>query len=68
MTAHASNVAHLPESPTREHQGRETAHIIKTDAEAIVIAHQVATEIAKEASIRDKERRLPRKELDLFSS
>jgi SfnB family sulfur acquisition oxidoreductase len=63
MTAQASNVAHLPET-----RSRELAHIIKTDAEAIAVAKQVASEIAKEASIRDKERRLPRKELDLFSS
>ncbi|HSH87745.1 MAG TPA: acyl-CoA dehydrogenase family protein, partial [Methylophilus sp.] len=70
MTAHASNVAHLPESlnQAHEHRGRESAHLIKSDAEAIAVAHQVATEIAKEASTRDKERRLPRKELDLFSS
>jgi SfnB family sulfur acquisition oxidoreductase len=70
MTAHASNVAHLPESlnQAHEHRGRESAHTIKSDAEAIAVAHQVATEIAKEASTRDKERRLPRKELDLFSS
>jgi SfnB family sulfur acquisition oxidoreductase len=63
MTAQASNVAHLPET-----RSRELAHIIKTDAEAIAVAKQVASEIAKEASLRDKERRLPRKELDLFSS
>ncbi|MFD0913058.1 SfnB family sulfur acquisition oxidoreductase [Methylophilus luteus] len=63
MTAQASNVAHLPET-----HSRELAHIIKTDAEAIEVAKQVASEIAKEASLRDKERRLPRKELDLFSS
>jgi SfnB family sulfur acquisition oxidoreductase len=63
MTAQASNVAHLPET-----RSRDLAHIIKTDAEAIAVAKQVASEIAKEASLRDKERRLPRKELDLFSS
>jgi SfnB family sulfur acquisition oxidoreductase len=46
---------------------RPFAPIIKTDEEAIKTAHEVAAEIAKEAAIRDRERRLPRKELDLFS-
>lgn len=46
---------------------RPFAHIIKTDEEAIEIAKQVAAEISKEAGIRDNERRLPQKELDLFS-
>jgi len=46
---------------------RAPAHIIKSDAEAIAVAHQVAAEIAKEAAIRDAERRLPKPELDLFS-
>lgn len=63
MTAQASKIAHLP-----THQPRQPAHIIKSDAEAISVAKQVASEIAKEAVIRDQERRLPRKELDLFSS
>ena len=46
---------------------RPVAHIIKSDAEAIEVAKRVAAEIGKEAAIRDAERRLPRKELDLFS-
>lgn len=46
---------------------RAPAHIIKTDAEAIEVARQVAAEIAKEAAVRDAERRLPAPELDLFS-
>ncbi len=47
---------------------RPLAHIIKNDTEAIEVAKKVATEIAKEAAIRDRERRLPSKELDLYSS
>lgn len=47
---------------------RPEAHIIKSDEEAIEVAKVVATEIAKEAAIRDRERRLPTKELDLFSN
>jgi SfnB family sulfur acquisition oxidoreductase len=46
---------------------RPAAHIIKSDSEAIEVAKQVAIEIAKEAALRDKERLLPYKELDLFS-
>jgi len=45
----------------------EPAHIIKTDAEAIEIAHALAREFAKEASLRDRERRWPVKELDAYS-
>ncbi|ADQ85118.1 SfnB family sulfur acquisition oxidoreductase [Methylovorus sp. MP688] len=46
---------------------RPLAHIIKSDEEAIAVAHQVAAHIAKEAAVRDAERRLPRAELDYFS-
>ncbi len=46
---------------------RPAAHIIKSDAEAIEVAHRVAAAIAKEAATRDAERRLPAPELDLFS-
>ena len=45
----------------------EPAHIIKTDAEAIEIAHDLAREFAREASLRDRERRWPVKELDAYS-
>ena len=43
------------------------AHIIRDDAEAIRVAHRLAEGFAREASIRDRERRLPVKELDQFS-
>lgn len=43
------------------------AHVIKTDAEAIAIATELAAEFRKEASTRDRDRRWPIKELDLFS-
>jgi len=45
----------------------EPAHIIQSDAEAIEVAHRLAEEFAKEASIRDRERRWPVKELDAYS-
>ncbi|MEL4072457.1 SfnB family sulfur acquisition oxidoreductase [Ochrobactrum sp. GPK 3] len=45
----------------------EPAHIIRSDAEAIEIAHKLAAEIAPGAAIRDRERIWPVKELDAFS-
>jgi SfnB family sulfur acquisition oxidoreductase len=43
------------------------AHIIRNDAEAIAIAHEVAEVLARDAAVRDSERRLPREEIDVFS-
>jgi SfnB family sulfur acquisition oxidoreductase len=43
------------------------AHVIRDDDEAIRVAHRLADNFAQEASIRDRERRLPLKELDEFS-
>lgn len=44
------------------------AHVIRSDAEAIAIAHKLAARFAVEASVRDRERRLPVAELDEFSA
>jgi SfnB family sulfur acquisition oxidoreductase len=43
------------------------AHVIRTDDEAIAIAKELATEFAKGASQRDRERIWPLAELDAFS-
>ena len=43
------------------------AHILRNDTEAIEVAHRLAASFQKESSERDRERRLPRKELDEFS-
>jgi len=56
----------LPEAPAQQ-TTRPHAHIIKSDAEAIEVAHQVARQLAAGAAERDAQRRLPRDELDLFS-
>lgn len=56
----------LPQEHVHTHT-RSFAHIIKSDEEAIDVAKRVAAEISKEAGLRDKERRLPEKELNLFS-
>jgi SfnB family sulfur acquisition oxidoreductase len=44
-----------------------TTPIIRDDAEAIAVAHTLAAEFAPTASDRDRERRLPRAEIDRFS-
>ncbi|WP_429932246.1 SfnB family sulfur acquisition oxidoreductase [Agrobacterium vitis] len=45
----------------------EPAHVIRSDAEAIEIAHSLASDFAKEAAIRDRDRIWPVAELDAFS-
>jgi SfnB family sulfur acquisition oxidoreductase len=45
-----------------------TAHVITSDEEAIQAAHEVAAQLAPEASARDRGRRKPVAELDLLSS
>ncbi len=43
------------------------AHLISNDSEAIAIAQELAIEFAKEASERDRQRRLPNEEIKKFS-
>ena len=43
------------------------AHHIASDQEALAVARDLAAEFAQEAAQRDRERRLPAKELDRFS-
>lgn len=45
----------------------QPAHRIQSDAEALEIAQRLAEEFAREASLRDRERRLPIPELNAFS-
>ena len=54
-------------NPIAPHKLDVAAHLIRDDAEAIRVAHGLAENFAREASIRDRERRLPLKELDEFS-
>jgi SfnB family sulfur acquisition oxidoreductase len=44
------------------------AHRIASDADAVSVATRLAAEFAVEAGDRDKERRLPTKEIDIFSN
>ena len=53
---------------TASAQPPRTAHVIRSDAEAIAVAHKLAARFAVEASERDRERRLPVAELDEFSA
>ena len=53
---------------TASAQTPRTAHVIRSDAEAIAVAHKLAARFAVEASVRDRERRLPVTELDEFSA
>ena len=43
------------------------AHVIRSEAEAIVAAHGLAADFAATAAERDRDRRLPRAEIDRFS-
>ena len=45
----------------------EPARVLRSDAEAIAVARELAAEFAKEAADRDRHRRLPIAELDQFS-
>ena len=51
-------ITELPSTP---------AHIIKSDEEAIQVAHQLAAVFAKEAAQRDRNRQLPIKEVETYS-
>ena len=62
--AHFSHGHSIPASVFEQ---EKHAHIIQSDAEAIQIAQQLAAEFAKEASLRDQERRLPLDEIQQYS-
>lgn len=49
-------------------QPLQPAHLIRSDAEAIAVATELAKRFAVEAGVRDRERRLPVAELDEFSA
>ncbi|TDV26816.1 SfnB family sulfur acquisition oxidoreductase [Paraburkholderia caballeronis] len=63
----------IPEAAAREAQAvaadvtRADARVIGDDAEAIEVARDLASAFAKEAAVRDRERRLPYDEADAFS-
>ena len=62
-----ANFSHGHSIPASVFEQEKHAHIIQSDAEAIQIAHQLAAEFAKEASLRDQERRLPLDEIQQYS-
>lgn len=67
----AAQLATLTADPAPEFHApgprERPAHIIRSDEEAIAKAHEVAAIIAESANLRDRERRLPYKEMDLLS-
>lgn len=65
MTVHEAIKA--PEGVPGLPRPASPAHVIKSDAEAIAVAHRVAAEILKGASERDRNRSLPVAEIDLYS-
>lgn len=66
MTIHTTpNPKGAPVPPVA--RPKDKAHVIKTEAEAIEIAHKLAAEFAKGASNRDLNRIWPAAELDAFS-
>lgn len=52
--------------PPRPHPAKP-AHVIKSDAEAIAVAHKLAKEFSEGAAFRDREGLLPIEELDRYS-
>jgi len=66
-TQEVSKATRHPQAVPGVARPTEPAHIIRDDAEAIKVAQLLAGEFAKEASLRDRERRWPVKELDAYS-
>jgi SfnB family sulfur acquisition oxidoreductase len=52
----------------RSATARRAAHVIAHDQEALAVAAELADEFAREAALRDRERRLPWAELERFSA
>ncbi|KHL71833.1 hypothetical protein PpSQ1_24145, partial [Pseudomonas putida] len=44
-----------------------TTSVITSDTQALAVAEQVAQQLRRDSALRDRERRLPHAELDLFS-
>ena len=62
-------MAAIDETVSRHHEATlgNAAHIIGSDAQAIAVAHELAARLAKDAALRDRERRLPHDEIEWFS-
>jgi SfnB family sulfur acquisition oxidoreductase len=67
LSSHPSTNGEAQVTSFTPRQPDQPAHVIRDDSEAIRVAHRLAEGFAREASIRDRERRLPLKELDEFS-
>jgi SfnB family sulfur acquisition oxidoreductase len=68
MSAIPENTATRPATIYSDNASTKVpARIIRDDAEAIAVAHEIAARLAEQASERDRERRLPYEEIDWFS-
>ena len=67
VSSHTSYAHRANSVPLQVFEQPQNAHIIQNDAEAIQVAKQLAHEFAKEASLRDQERRLPINEIQQYS-
>src|SRR5450830_1405630 len=63
--SHPATAVASTDAPSRSAEPRLVARI-RDDAEAIDVAHKLAAELAREASERDRERRLPWAELERY--
>ncbi|MBY5579178.1 SfnB family sulfur acquisition oxidoreductase [Rhizobium leguminosarum] len=67
MTLSTINTEYAAKAVPPVPRSSESAHIVKTDAEAIAIAKTLAAEFIKDSAVRDRDRIWPVKELDAFS-
>src|SRR4051794_3205491 len=64
------SLAYVQDTPARDFIApplRRRARRIAGEAQAIAVAREIAAELSSEAALRDRERRLPYRELDLIS-
>ncbi|MEX3845393.1 SfnB family sulfur acquisition oxidoreductase [Paraburkholderia sp. BR10882] len=54
--------------PTLKAQEHKTVPVIGSDAEALAVAREVAIKLKENAALRDRDRKLPHDEIELFSS
>jgi SfnB family sulfur acquisition oxidoreductase len=67
MTINVTASDKTTDGPPPEFDLAPNAHLIRSDEEAIDVARRLAAAFAEEAAVRDRERRLPTRELDQFS-
>ena len=56
-----------PQSGPKAPENTMNATVIRTDGEALAVADELARQLRRDSALRDRERRLPHAELELFS-